>query len=244
METTEIDETSDAPVEPTFRSKLQRQAWAMFTSEDEPSMSEVARRLKCSTGSVGRWLKNWREELDDPDLFRGPKSIERARRTEAARAQMEFRWTELRADEAARAGLTASRIRSRLLELLPNVASRYVDRGPSGNGPPTIVEGPSAREIKWLVEAMVKLYQTAELLDDRPTRFSRIESDVRAAAVVGAAPGSGILSALEGKIVDGEIVDADDDVILEVAESVVAAIEAGGSEEETDTQAAEVLHLA
>lgn len=77
-------------------------------------------------------------------------------------------WSELRIREAKNLGVTGSRLRGQILELLPEVGRRRVDRGPDGTGRPVVVNGPSGQEIKALAEAAARLLETAEKLDDRP----------------------------------------------------------------------------
>lgn len=135
--------------------------------------AEAAEAAGVVKGTVSKWLGQWRKQFG-ADLFVDEAQTARAEKTAVARAGAEQHWSELRQREARNLGVTASAVRSRLLELLPRVGTQRVDRsGPTS----VVVNGPGAREIKYLADSVSKLLETAELLDDRPTRHSRRSLD-------------------------------------------------------------------
>lgn len=145
-------------------------AWAVL--EAGGSYADAAKAAGRAVGTVSKWVGEWRRKYG-ADLFREPRQIVAAEQTAVARQAAEQTWADLRAREARNAGVTASQIRGRLLELLPTVATVRVDRGPDGAAQPVVVYGPDARQVKALADAIGKLLETAELLDNRPTRHSR-----------------------------------------------------------------------
>lgn len=158
---------------PTLNSPEQEAGWAFAEANPEQATrQQIADAAGVSTGTVGRWLKAWRDELGD-DLFRGEVAERRAEQTAAAREASEIKWAELRIAEARNAGVTASRIRARILELLPTVGTVWVDRGASGNARPVPMSGPAGAQIKALADATARLLEIAELLDGRPTRHTQ-----------------------------------------------------------------------
>lgn len=142
-----------------------RPAWDVMAGGG--SYGEAALASGVAAGSVSRWVAAWRRRFGD-DLFRSAAQEARRRQTEAARDAMAGEWSELRIREAKNLGVTGSRLRGQILELLPEVGRRRVDRGPDGSGRPVVVNGPSGQEIKALAEAAARLLETAEKLDDRP----------------------------------------------------------------------------
>lgn len=120
-----------------------------------------------STGTVAKWKKQW-EATYGEDTFDSVRRDVAAAKTEMARQGAETAWWDLRKTEAVNAGVTASQIRARLMELLPSVATRRVDRGPDGAADPIVVEGPNARQVRDLAMAYVELIKVAEVLEAEP----------------------------------------------------------------------------
>lgn len=145
-------------------------AWTVLDAGG--SYLEAAAAAGRATGTISKWVAGWRA-THGADLFRRPRQLVAAEQTALARQQVEQTWADLRVREARNAGVTASQIRARLLELLPTVATVRVDRGPGGASEPVLVHGPDARQIKALADAAARLLEVAELLDNRPTRHSR-----------------------------------------------------------------------
>lgn len=157
---------------PTLRSDKQRKGWEFASNNPtEATSAKIAAAAGVSTGTATRWIASWRDELGDT-LFRGEIAARRAEQTAAARAASQIRWAELREQEAAAAGASASQIRARMLQLLPSVATVRVDRGPDGELPPVVVNGPGAAEIERLAKAYAMLLNSAELLTGHPTRHT------------------------------------------------------------------------
>lgn len=160
-------------IEPTLNTPQQRAGWDYAAANPEQATrKQIADAAGVSTGTVGRWLKAWRAELGD-DLFRGEIAEKRTEQTAAARAASDQMWDDLRLTEARNAGVTAGRIRNRILELLPSVATVRVDRGDDGDLTPVVVQGPKAAEIDALSRAYERLLVGAELLIGRPTRHTQ-----------------------------------------------------------------------
>ena len=160
--------------EPTIKSDAQRKAWRWAKANPaEVTLTALAEAggVK-STGTAAKWLAGWREELGD-DLFRTKPAEARAAQTEQARQASAAAWAELREREIVNLGVTASRIRGRILELIPTVGGVWVDRGVDGTAAPVPMRGPGGREVKAMADAVAKLLETAELLDGRPTRHTR-----------------------------------------------------------------------
>lgn len=158
---------------PTLRTPAQEAGWAAAAADPgKATLSRIAAAAGVSTGTAAKWLRLWRVELGD-ELFRTERAVAAAEDNAVARQAAEAAWADLRAREARNLGVTASQIRQRLLELLPVVASTRVDRGPDGAAAPVVVYGPDARQVKALADAIGKLLEVAELLDNRPTRHSR-----------------------------------------------------------------------
>ena len=164
--------TDEQQSTPTLRSAAQRKGWQYAIEHpEEATHPKIAAAAGVAESTVAKWLKRWRAEIGD-HLFRGELAAERADRTEAARAEAEIGWAELRATEARNAGVTAGRIRNRMLELLPSVATVRVDRGDDGTAAPVVVHGPSAMEIERLSRAYERLLIGAELIDGHPSRHT------------------------------------------------------------------------
>ncbi|NND85349.1 MAG: hypothetical protein HKN46_09400 [Acidimicrobiia bacterium] len=150
----------------------ERHAAAWVVLEQGGSYSEAAKAAGRALGTISKWVAAWRKEFGD-DLFRSERQEAAAAQTELARQSREAEWSELRLREARNLGVVGARVRTRLLEILPTVGTTYVDRGPSGTEAPVVVHGLDARQIKHLADAAARLFETAELLDDRPTRHTR-----------------------------------------------------------------------
>lgn len=192
-------------------SAAQQIGWDVATGGG--SVVDMATAAAVSTGTASKWLRVWRSKLGD-DLFRDERQRQRAEQTEAAREQAEQTWSDLRQREARNAGVTASAVRARLLEILPTVATSRVDRGPNGTSAPIVVAGPDARQIKALADTVAALLGSAELLDDRPTRHSRSTSAEAGPAGLGSGiVPSGLLDGLEAGDGDGEVLEAAEQVI-------------------------------
>jgi transposase-like protein len=159
--------------QPTLRTEQQRAGWAHASENpDQATVTGIAAAAGVSTGTAAKWLRQWREQLGD-DLFRSEAATARAEQTLAAREAVELMWDDLHLTEARNAGVTAGRIRTKMLELLPSVATVRVDRGADGQSEPVLVPGPPAREIEQLSRAYVRLLEAAELMSGRPTRHTR-----------------------------------------------------------------------
>lgn len=134
---------------------------ATLTEAARAAADAVNQTRPYSAGTIAKWLGEWRQEHGD-SLFRSEAALARVERTAAAREHAESMWVDYRAGEAARMGEAASLIRARILEILPTVGARWVDRGPDGTAIPLTVEGPDAREVLALANAAAKLVGTAE----------------------------------------------------------------------------------
>lgn len=69
-----------------------RQAWDLLEAGD--AHSAVAKTVGVTRGTVSRWVTKWRNQFDAPDLFVTEATAARAKKTQAARAERERRWTE------------------------------------------------------------------------------------------------------------------------------------------------------
>lgn len=147
-----------------------RAAWQ--TLADGGSYKDAAKAAGVSAGTISKLVARWRKQ-HGAHLFRSERQQAAAAQTSLAREAAEQFWSELRRDEARRLGITASQIRSRVLLLLDQVGTARVDRGPDGTSAPVVVRGVDAREVKALTDALTKMIEAAELLEDRPTRHHR-----------------------------------------------------------------------
>lgn len=160
-------------IEPTLNSDAQRAGWQFAAANPEQATrKQIADAAGVSTGTVGRWLQAWREELGD-DLFRTEIAEQRAEQTAAARAASERMWDDLRLTEARNAGVTAGLVRQRLIEMLPSIETTRVDRGADGQQSAVVVKGPSATAVDQLARAYERLLAGAELLIGRPTKHTQ-----------------------------------------------------------------------
>ena len=125
-----------------------------------------------STGTAQKWLDRWRAQLGD-DLFRTEAAEARSAQTAAAREAAHARVVERRTQVAGNLLVTADAVRARVLEVLPDTSTQWVDRGPDGTAQPVVVYGPKASEIKALADTVAKLVDSVQLLTDLPTRHTR-----------------------------------------------------------------------
>ena len=146
-----------APAPPPYLRPEQAIVWMVLS--EGGSQKEASQACGRSKNTVGAWLKKWRG-VYGPQLFlatgrtRGghnpAKQLRKGLEIDAAEPAM---WDTLRTKEARNLGITASQVRNRLLELLPEVGSERVDRGPDGKSAPVVVKGPDSKTISTSVWA-------------------------------------------------------------------------------------------